>query len=55
MADKHSGIPSLDGRADDAERYYSKFADQGMVPEGVDLPLDLVNRVLYPPRKRLKG
>ncbi|TXT11244.1 hypothetical protein VHUM_01995 [Vanrija humicola] len=34
------------------DRYYHKFASPTAVPEAVDLPIDLVNRVLYPPRPR---
>jgi phosphatidylinositol glycan class P protein len=45
--DKHSGIPPAR-----AERYYWKFANPETIPEAVGLPIDLVNRVLYPPRKR---
>ena len=46
-SDKHSGIPPAG-----SERYYWKFTDPQTIPEAVDLPIDLVNRVLYPPRKR---
>lgn len=45
--DKHSGIPPAG-----SERYYWKFTNPETIPEAVDLPIDLVNRVLYPPRKR---
>lgn len=48
MADDRSGIPPDTG----GERYYWKFVHPAAVPEAVDLPIDLVNRVLYPPRPR---
>lgn len=34
------------------EPYYWKFAVSDAAPEAVDFPIDLVNRVLYPPRRR---
>lgn len=51
LADKYANIPPDEG-GDNAERYYAKFTSPTAVPEAVDLPIDLVNRVLYPPRPR---
>ncbi|KAL1410624.1 hypothetical protein Q8F55_004641 [Vanrija albida] len=50
ITDKYANIPPDDR----PERYYYKFASPTAVPEAVDLPIDLVNRVLYPPRPRPK-
>ncbi|WOO78739.1 Phosphatidylinositol N-acetylglucosaminyltransferase subunit P [Vanrija pseudolonga] len=50
ITDKYANIPADD--SDAAERYYAKFTSPTAVPEAVDLPIDLVNRVLYPPRPR---
>lgn len=48
-ADPYANIPpSQPG----AEPYYHKFAAADAIPQAVDLPIDLVNRVLYPPRRR---
>jgi phosphatidylinositol glycan class P protein len=46
-SDTYANIPLSDG-----EPYYWKFADSKAIPEAVDLPVDLVNRVLYPPRRQ---
>jgi phosphatidylinositol glycan class P protein len=46
--DEHSSIPV----AASGELYYWKFTYPDVIPEAVDLPIDLVNRVLYPPRQR---
>lgn len=47
--DRHCNIPPRQAGED---AYYWKFAERDSIPEAVDLPLDLVNRVLYPARKR---
>ncbi|KLT42954.1 PIG-P-domain-containing protein [Cutaneotrichosporon oleaginosum] len=49
ITDERSNIP-IEGQG--AEPYYWKFAEADAVPEVVDLPIDFVNRVLYPPRSR---
>ncbi|RSH90170.1 hypothetical protein EHS25_001504 [Saitozyma podzolica] len=49
ITDIHANIPS---RRAESDPYYWKFADRHAIPEAVDLPIDLVNRVLYPPRQR---
>ena len=51
ILDRYSGIPRLEEK-EKGYRFYWRFADEAVTPEAVDLPLDLVNRVLYPPRKR---
>ncbi|WVR04323.1 hypothetical protein IAU60_001323 [Kwoniella sp. DSM 27419] len=45
ITDPQSGIPP--GRRDGEEPYYWKYAEDDAPAEAVDLPLDLVNRVLY--------
>lgn len=49
MADERSNIPP---EVQGTVPYYWKFAKADAMPEAVDLPIDLVNRVLYPPRPR---
>jgi phosphatidylinositol glycan class P protein len=45
--DKYANIPAIDKN----ERYYWGMAE-GRAAEAIDLPIDVVNRVLYPPRGR---
>jgi phosphatidylinositol glycan class P protein len=47
-ADGYSSIPA----PSNGDLYYWKFTDPDIIPEAIDLPIDLVNRVLYPPRPR---
>ncbi|WWC67550.1 uncharacterized protein I206_101459 [Kwoniella pini CBS 10737] len=57
ITDSYSGIPSgqpvnevSDSQVE--EPYYWKMIDEQASSEVVDLPIDLVGRVLYPPRRR---
>lgn len=50
-SDRYCNIPT---RQQGEDAYYWKFADPDAIPEAVDLPIDLVNRVLYPTRRRRK-
>ncbi|CAD6567358.1 MAG: hypothetical protein TREMPRED_003559 [Tremellales sp. Tagirdzhanova-0007] len=51
ITDRYSAMPRSEEK-DGGRRYYWRSADEEVTPEAVDLPLDLVNRVLYPPRRR---
>lgn len=48
-SDKYARIPT---RIEGQDPYYWKFAAVDAIPEAVDLPIDVVNRVLYPSRSR---
>ncbi|BEJ14322.1 hypothetical protein CspHIS471_0400890 [Cutaneotrichosporon sp. HIS471] len=51
ITDERSNMPP---EVPGAAPYYWKFAEADAVPEAVDLPIDLANRVLYPPRTRTR-
>nr|XP_031861802.1 uncharacterized protein CI109_002631 [Kwoniella shandongensis]KAA5528874.1 hypothetical protein CI109_002631 [Kwoniella shandongensis] len=55
MTDPYANIPSHpDENTSDTppEPYYWKYAGPEAIPEACDLPIDVVGRVLYPPRRR---
>ncbi|WVQ83830.1 hypothetical protein IAT38_005974 [Cryptococcus sp. DSM 104549] len=49
MTDPYAGVPP---RVEGEEPYYWKLAGADATPGAVDLPINLVGRVLYPPRLR---
>jgi phosphatidylinositol glycan class P protein len=48
-ADRHAHIPAMQ---DGKERYHWASRGKDIMPPAVDLPIDVMNRTLYPPRPR---